>query len=230
MADTKARTHVTSGERPTVYERWEPPELQQAGSHVETPAEPPRSTTFVPSVSGEVHCTAYQGSLAEGREEGQRLGRQEGLAAGKAEVLAEADRFRELMRTLSRPLEQLDENVERSLVMLSMTVARQLVRKELKSEPGQVVAAVREAVTTLPVAARAIQVHLHPDDAELVRVALNLNSNAAGPWEIVEDPVLTRGGCRVVTEDSHIDATVESRLAATIAEVLGGERQDDAGA
>ncbi len=230
MADTKVRTHVTSVERSTVYERWEPPELQQAGSDVETPAEPPRSTTFVPSPSGQVRRTAYQESLAQGRDEGQRLGRQEGLAAGRAELLAEADRFRELMLVLARPLEQIDDNVERSLVTLAMTVARQLVRRELKSEPGQVVAAVREAVATLPVASRSLQVHLHPEDAELVRVALNLNSNSAGPWEIVEDPVLTRGGCRVVTEDSHIDATIENRLAATIAEVFGGERQDDANA
>lgn len=228
MAELKAPLYVPSGKRPRVYERWEPPELEQASSGVETPAERLRLTTFEPSVSEKAHHKAYQEGLALGRDEGHRLGRQEGLTDGKTELRGAGDRLRRLMLSLSRPLEQVDEKVERSLVMLAMTVARQLVRRELKTEPGQVVAAVREAVAALPVASRAIQVHLHPEDAELVRDALDLNSNAAGPWEIVEDPVLTRGGCRVVAEDSHIDATVENRLAVTIAEVLGGQRRDDA--
>jgi len=47
-------------------------------------------------------------------------------------------------------------------------------------------------------------------------------------WRIVEEPTLTRGGCRVESEDSRIDATVEARLGALIARALGGEREEDA--
>ena len=227
MAGMKSRTDPNPGEQSDAYRRWEPPELATTGSDVETPADPLSLTTFEPSASEKAHRKAYQEGLAEGRDEGERLGRQEGLTAGRTEVRAEADRFRQLMLALSRPLEQVDDKVERLLVVLAMTVARQLVRRELKSEPGDVVAAVREALAALPADSREIQVHLHPEDAELVRGALDLNSNSAGPWEIVEDTALSRGGCRVVAEDSRIDATVESRLAATIAGVLGGERRQD---
>ena len=38
---------------------------------------------------------------------------------------------------------------------------------------------------------------------------------------------LSRGGCRVSTDTSRIDATVENRVNAVIAEVLGGERDVD---
>jgi flagellar assembly protein FliH len=48
------------------------------------------------------------------------------------------------------------------------------------------------------------------------------------PWKIQQDPLLTRGGCRVSTGDSRIDATVESRLGAVIARVLGDSRQHQA--
>ena len=41
---------------------------------------------------------------------------------------------------------------------------------------------------------------------------------------IAEDPILPRGGCRVTSENSTIDAQVEQRLGAAIAAVLGDER------
>jgi flagellar assembly protein FliH len=46
-------------------------------------------------------------------------------------------------------------------------------------------------------------------------------------WTINEDPLITRGGCKIDTDVSHIDATVENRLAAVIATVFGGERNRD---
>jgi flagellar assembly protein FliH len=36
-----------------------------------------------------------------------------------------------------------------------------------------------------------------------------------------------RGDCRVVTENSRVDATIENRLAAIMANTLGGEREED---
>jgi flagellar assembly protein FliH len=37
-----------------------------------------------------------------------------------------------------------------------------------------------------------------------------------------------RGGCRVTTENSQVDATLESRLGAVIAPLLAAERSHDA--
>ena len=78
----------------------------------------------------------------------------------------------------------------------------------------------------LPVAASNVHMKLHPEDAGLVREALG-SSEKEQPWNIVEDPLLSRGGCLVVTETSQIDATVESRLNSAIAAVMGGEREED---
>jgi flagellar assembly protein FliH len=44
---------------------------------------------------------------------------------------------------------------------------------------------------------------------------------------LVEDPVITRGGCKVVTDTSQIDATLDSRLASLIAPLLAGARMLD---
>ena len=49
------------------------------------------------------------------------------------------------------------------------------------------------------------------------------------PWRLLEDPGVGRGGCRVESQYSRVDATVEGRLQAVFAQVLGGERSEDAG-
>ena len=104
-----------------------------------------------------------------------------------------------------------------------MGVAAQIIRREIKTDPGQVIAAVREAISILPLASQQISLHLQPEDAELVRSALALDEMSPA-WKIIEEPLLTRGGCQVVTETSTIDATVENRTAAVIASVLGDQR------
>lgn len=159
-------------------------------------------------------------------EEGYARGLEEGRTAGAAEVAARAQRLDALLAALARPFEELDEQVEQELVRLALAIAQQLVRREIKADPGQIVAIAREALAALPVGARAVRLHLHPEDAQLVAEVLSLGEGQR-PWELVEDPVLTRGGCRVVTESSRIDATVEARLAALAAAVLGGQREGD---
>jgi len=43
----------------------------------------------------------------------------------------------------------------------------------------------------------------------------------------MEDPMITRGGCEIKSDQSTINATLENRLQALAASVLGGERIED---
>jgi len=162
----------------------------------------------------------------QARHESYEQGLKEGREAGAREFVERVQRLEGLMEKLDRPFEELDESVEQQLAQLSMIVARQLVRRELRTEPEQVIGVVREALAALPLAARNIRLSLHPEDATLVREALSLKQGETS-IEVTEDPVQTRGGCRVLTESSQIDATVESRLNAIIANTLGGLRSSD---
>ncbi len=169
---------------------------------------------------------------AQARREGFEQGQREGREAGAREFSGRIQLLDQLVATLNHPFEVLDESVEQQLTQLAMIVARQLVRRELKAEPEQVIGVVRDALAALPVSARHVRLSLHPQDAALVREALSLQQGEAS-IQIVEDPVQARGGCRVLTENSQIDATVESRLNAIIANTLGGLRssdEDEAGA
>ncbi|WP_022947947.1 flagellar assembly protein FliH [Methylohalobius crimeensis] len=172
----------------------------------------------------------YKESYNEGFQQGYREGREKGAAEGRAEAKRALDNevayLGQLMGALSEPLAQVDDQVEKELTTLAMTVAKHLVRRELKTDPGQIVAVVREALAALPMSQRQVTLFMHPQDAELVRSALHLDE-ANVPWRIVEEPLISRGGCRVETEVSRIDATVETRMATVIAAALGGERAED---
>jgi flagellar assembly protein FliH len=98
-----------------------------------------------------------------------------------------------------------------------------MVRRELKTDPAQVIAVIRESVARLPASARDVRVHLHPEDAAVVRDALATPANDRA-WSIIEDPALARGGCVVRTDISQIDAKLESRLNAVVSAAFGDER------
>ncbi len=170
----------------------------------------------------ELQEQAFQQAYQEGFDKGHA----EGLEAGQKEMQENIQLYKQLMSSLSTPFHELDEEVVKELVQLSMDMTRQLVRREIINEPGELIAVVREAITALPMASRRIKLYLHPSDSNLIKDALNMDSGSEH-WEIVEDPALTRGGCRVVTEDSNVDATVETRMAAIFARVIGGERETD---
>lgn len=163
-------------------------------------------------------------------EEAYAKGHAAGLAAAQAEEQMKLDQLTQklarvdgMLNTLARPLAEMDAEVERELLALASTLAKHLVRRELKTDPGQIVGVIRETVALLPVATRDVRVHLHPEDAALVREKLAA-PQAERAWTIVEDPVLTRGGCRVTTDTAQIDARVESRLGAVMSAMLGDER------
>ncbi len=172
----------------------------------------------LPTVSGladlqeEAYKEAFDQGLAEGRK------------AGQVEVRAQVEKLAGMFHDLAKPFEALDAEVERELLTLAMALARQIVRRELKTDPTQIIGIVRDAIAALPVAARDVRVHLHPEDAAVVREHL-APTESERAWALVEDPVMARGGCQITTATSRIDARLETRLAAILSELMGTERR-----
>jgi len=104
-----------------------------------------------------------------------------------------------------------------------LSVGKQLARRELRIEPTQVIAILRESLALLPAAAREVRVQLHPEDAATVREHLTTPA-VDRAWTLVEDPTLSRGGCVILSQSSRIDARLEARIAAVAAGALGDER------
>jgi flagellar assembly protein FliH len=201
---------VIRSEELSTCQTWLLPEVQQDGARHARP----------------VTAQQLEEIQDQARREGFQQGLQEGRDAGRKELRAQVQTLEHILQCLDKPFEQLDESVEQQLAQLAMLVARHLVRRELKTEPEQVIAVVREALAALPVAARNVRLAVHPADAALIRDTLSVGEDHP-QLQIVEDPVQTRGGCRVFSDASQIDASVEARLNALIAHVLGGQRSSD---
>lgn len=163
----------------------------------------------------------------EAYREAYSQGLRDGFAAGQEQVRMQVDRLSQLLTDLARPMEELDAQVSEQLVALAVALARQLVRRELRQDPTQIISIVREAIGQLPVAARDVRVQLHPEDAAIVREHLATATHERA-WTLVEDPMMMRGGCQVVTAASHVDARLETRLGALLSELMGSERDGDA--
>jgi len=162
------------------------------------------------------------------RQQAEEEGFQQGLVRGRQETEALQRRLLQLIDFFEHPLQALNEDIEHQLTQLAVTLAQQLVRRELKVEPGEIIGLIRDSVQLLPGNTRSISIALHPEDAKLVRNALSLEtSDEEHSWKLVEDPMISRGGCQITAPPSAINATLESRLSELAASVLGGEREQD---
>lgn len=197
----------------SAYERWELPDVSDDSL---------KNLPKLPTAEEieQIETAAYNEGLSSGYEAG--------LKNGQEEIKQRCLELDKIVKFLQRPLDDLDDKVTEQLFQLAMTVTGQLIRRELHTDPGQIVAVVREAMTSLPIAERKINIYLHPEDAILVRDALSLSHNdESQPWKVNEDPLLSRGGCKLQAGQSFIDASVETRLNRIIATLLGGERNSD---
>jgi flagellar assembly protein FliH len=146
-------------------------------------------------------------------------GRAEGYAAGLAESRATAQRLSALLDHLARPLADLNADVERALVALTIEMARRLAHLEMDLDPRRVAGVVREAVSALGSAPRELRVHLHPEDLEAVRAAIG--DEDGSNWKLIADRELNRGDCRVAAEGAAVDARLDTRQATLASQLLG---------
>lgn len=204
------------------FERWDLPIVEDVSAAVENAKHGKAPGLMTAEQIERIQKQAFK----EAYDEGYQKGRQEGMAAGKNEIEYKGKLLTEMFDSLSHPLEQLDETVEQQLVSLSLAIARQLVRRELKADPGQVIGVVHEALAVLPVGSQDVKVCLHPDDVVLMREAM-VKTESDRNWSLIDDPSLTRGDCRILTKVSQIEATLEKRLAAVVSQLFGGERERD---
>jgi len=169
-----------------------------------------------------VEREAWEHGFKDGHVEGVRKGEAE-LAKRIAEVDVKLAALDAIMGALAKPLEDLDSQVEQELTRLTLTIAKHLVRRELKMDPTQVIGIIRHTVSLLPLSARKIKIHLHPDDAAIVREKL-ARASGEQEWQLAEDPLMARGGCRLTTENSSVDARFETAIAAALTGLLGDDR------
>jgi flagellar assembly protein FliH len=142
-------------------------------------------------------------------QQAYKQGYDAGYANGAAKAAAEAARLAALTECLHQEMTGLEQRVAEDLVRLALALARSLVRESLKVHPELIEAIVRESVRDVPPFGQGTRLRLHPEDAGLIGAHIGIEIGAE--WTIVEDPAISRGGCRVEASACEIDATLETR-------------------
>lgn len=153
----------------------------------------------------------------EAYNEGFAIGEKEGFHSTTLKVRQEADvalsaklsNLEILMGNLFTPIAEQDSQIEKAMVGLVQHIARQVIQRELAIDSTHIESVMREALKLLPLGAGSVRLYINPQDFEQVKALRERHEEA---WRIVEDASLLPGGCRVETEHSRIDATVETRI------------------
>lgn len=187
------------------YRRWEPERFEDSKARTAEPvvqAPPPEPEVRLPTADEieRIHIDAA--------EIGRKAGFEHGYEEGTARVRMEALQINTLLEHFETAVSEFDQQVGESLVRLALEIARQVVRRELKTQPHCLLDVVREALAQLP--HQHVNIHVHPGDAQLVRTHLADQVQHAG-HRIREDASLARGGCRLDAAGTQVDATVETR-------------------
>ncbi len=210
----------------SAYERWEMPNFGPSDGTRQKYNEPPiilPTAVQLEEIQRQAHDEGYQAGFAEGNQAGFAEGNLAGFAEGKQQGYQEAYAERKQdMETLLNSMEQAllatDQEIAQDLLKLSLEVARQMVQQVIKTNPEILLNTIRVAIASLPHFNQGAHLVLHPDDASIVRAEMAEHLSHSG-WKIFEDAQITRGGARVETSHSQIDATLENRWQRIVASI-----------
>ena len=219
------------------FERWMLPSFDPLKPVVE-PAPQPEPEPEIQASVEEVPVETVQPITLEELEairqeaynEGFSTGEKDGFHAGQLRARQEAElrlneqlaRLEQLMGHLLEPIAEQDQALELALVDLVAHVSREVIQRELHSDSSQLQQILSEALGLLPMGAGNLRIHVNPQDFQLVKA---LRERHEESWKIVEDSALEPGGCRVESQNSLVDATVETRLKQALAQLFEHKRE-----
>lgn len=158
--------------------------------------------------------------LEKGHAEGLEQGHQEGIEAGREEgreAINEAiNRWQALAEQLVTPIERVDKAAEQQLLSLAVMLAESVLRTEIKSNKESILAALHESIAALPFNTEIAEIHLHPQDIELLKEEYDDDAIVEQKWILKPEPTFELGDVMVATPNSLIDRTVKTRIKQTI--------------
>lgn len=166
-----------------------------------------------------------QEGFKQGFEAGSQKGEQKAYAECKTLLEDKIQRFTALSDALFDPVAMQDGELENWILDTAVNIAKHLINRELTEDPSPLFNLVEKAVASLPAGAKNIKIYLHADDVELAHEAF---ANNGHQWTFYTDPSLSRGGCRVVSDQSIVNYSIEHRLESMLEEInFQGEVSDE---
>lgn len=182
---------------------------RRPGDRTQTPASP--------GVTPDVPAADLRRIEQNAHDEAYAVGYEAGMAAANAEV----ERLRWLAESAGSVFSEFEQSLAPQLVSLAVALAREVLHREIQTDHSALIGIVREAFDQLTGAESQKRLFVHPADAELLRAHMG-DELKIGAWTVIEDLRIEPGSCRILTQQSEIDASMEGRWRRVIAR-LGQE-------
>lgn len=186
---------------------WRTPRLLDEAPEVKTPSEDEEQ--------------ALNSAYNEARSEGYAAG----LEAAKKETDANREMMHGYLRALAQPFNEQNAQLAEYIASLAGKIAKNLVEKELVTSKDSLVAMVNSAVKALGSRALEVKIQLHPQSAEFIRDQIRDDDEKAS-WQIVDDPNMGIGDCKVSCDNSTVDSALDDRIDLIIAQFLEDSREE----
>lgn len=150
-------------------------------------------------------------------------GYNEGLARATAEWESKLSIVNQIIDSTEHLLKDVDGQIEQKLIEISIAIAKQIIRRELSIDSGQIVSTVKQALALIPGNEHEITVYIHPNDEACINDVFSQYIDS-GRFTIFKDPGIEAGGCKVSTDFSLVDMTIDAQVAAIAVMCLGDQR------
>jgi flagellar assembly protein FliH len=168
--------------------------------------------------------SAREEGYSQGLSKGQSEGEAQGLASGEQQGLANADQrlasaLSALQQATAQAPEQLrlqQEQVQEAIAVLVHKVSAAVIGRELEVAPANLTGLVHDVAMQLDEGEHILRVFVNSADYDVLQ-----QHAEAGNWHWVGDDNVRAGGCRIETNFSAIDASVEQRLQDAVADLYG---------
>ena len=154
--------------------------------------------------------------------------RSEGYTAGIEAARKETDTNRELinayLKALAQPFDDQNSQIAESIAFLAGKIAKNLVEMELCINQESLITMVQSAVKALGSSANEIKIHLHPQSADFIRAQIQDDEEKTS-WQIVDEPTMGVGDCKVSCDNSTVDSALDDRINLIIAQFLEDARE-----
>jgi flagellar assembly protein FliH len=156
--------------------------------------------------AAEIEKEAYERGFNEGQKAGKEVGEKmvEALLKQYAQTLEELASLRKQVLSAS----------EQEVVRLALEIARKVVKREVTIDEDIILALVKVAMNRLGEES-VMTVRLNPRDVQSIlrsRNAADRGNVLNEAIKLVEDPLISRGGCLIETQSGIIDARVEEQF------------------
>jgi len=160
----------------------------------------------------------------DARKEGYKNGYDAGIDAAKNEINASIAAMTEFMQILQEPYKQISSDVIETIKHIAIIIAGQIIRREINIDDKNIIAAINKSLSLVDEIEKPLSIHVNPGDVSIVKEYL---SHMGKGIKFIEDVTIARGGCRIDTSVSVIDATIEAQITEISATLFGGSRIED---